>query len=127
MIDLAKLIAIDEADPTHGGWEVGGPFPAVSVIVCIDGGCGGEYPEPPCYECVCTIDEGREGATERNPLAVAIAEVIVASRNAFRELLETNRDLRGLVNILAGRLAYYTGGTVPGEIESAKHPREEEL
>lgn len=42
------------------------------------------------------------------------------------ELLTENRRLRGLVNVLADRLARYTGRTVPCEIESASHPKEHE-
>ena len=36
------------------------------------------------------------------------------------QLRGTNVELRGLVNVLAYRLAEYTGGTEPGEIEKAE-------
>lgn len=56
---------------TPGPWEVGGPFPGVSVIVCVDGGCGGESPEPPTYEPIATLDQRTTGEPSQQTLADA--------------------------------------------------------
>jgi hypothetical protein len=67
-----------------GTWEVGGPYPGVSVVVMVDGGTGWPDPTPPVYEPVCIIDSRTDG--EPDEMALADAHLIVAAKNLYREL-----------------------------------------
>ncbi len=50
MTDLPSLREA-VAKMTPGPWEVGGPFPSVSIVVKVDAGCAyGDSPEPPSYD-----------------------------------------------------------------------------
>jgi hypothetical protein len=82
MTDIARLREL-EAAATKAPWEVGGPYPGTSVIVCIDPGCGGPDAEPPAYDAVCILDQRIEG--EPNKQARADAVIIAAARNALVE------------------------------------------
>ncbi len=71
-----------DINPLDELWEVGGPYPGVSVIYCVDGGCTHpDHAEPPQYEPACIIDQNIRG--EQNPEALSIAERIVAEHNAL--------------------------------------------
>ena len=83
-----------KADPTGGGWEVGGPFPSVSVICCVDPGIpAGPDAEPPRYDCVCSVDIGIEGIKHLNQISVQIAELIVACRESAPRMAREIRQL----------------------------------
>jgi hypothetical protein len=83
-----------KADPTGGGWEVGGPFPAVSIIVCVDPGiCSGPDAEPPCYDSVCSVDIGIQGAKHLNKVSIQIAELIVVCRESAPRMAREIREL----------------------------------
>lgn len=73
------------SEHTPGPWEVGGPYPSVSVIVCIDAGCGWPNPEPSAYEAICILDQRTEGVPSEQ--AVANAEFIVRACNAHEDLV----------------------------------------
>lgn len=77
------------AEHTPGPWVVGGPYPGTSVCVVVDGGCGGEYPEPPVWEPICILDQRTEG--EPNQQAQANARLIAAAPELLAALkgLET--------------------------------------
>ena len=69
--------------------EVGGPYPAVTVIRCVDGGYIGPHGngcEPPQYEPICVVHQNPEGDYETQPPseAVAIAERLAACWNYCR-------------------------------------------
>lgn len=64
---------------TPGPWYVLGPHPSVNVGPCVDGGCGGEYPEPPQYDPVCQVHWCPEYKTEATPEAMANAKLIAAA------------------------------------------------
>ena len=43
---------------TPGQWQIGGPYPAVSVVVCADpGSTHPEHAEPPTYEPVAILSD----------------------------------------------------------------------
>lgn len=77
---------------TPGPWEVGGPYPGVSVIVCVDGGCGGDAPEPPLYEPICIVDSRKTG--EQSAQALADARLIAAAP----EMLEALKVAQDILN-----------------------------
>lgn len=71
---------------TPGPYEVGGPYPGTSVIVCIDGGSTHpDHAEPPTYEAVAILDQRIEGTPD--PESQANASGIVWLRNHADELL----------------------------------------
>jgi hypothetical protein len=80
------------AKMTPGPWHVGGPHPGVSVVVCVDGGCGGDTPEPPAYEPICILDNRTCGDVNPEPLADAAG--IVLLRNSASGLLDEVDRLR---------------------------------
>jgi hypothetical protein len=71
------------SEHTKGPWMVGGPYPGVSVIVCVDGGSAGDSPEPAAYEAVAILDSRVEG--QPNPEIVANARLIAAAPDFYRE------------------------------------------
>ncbi len=73
------------ADHTPTPWEVGGPYPSVTIIRMVNPGSGFPDPSPPEYECVCWLDQRTEG--ERNPEVVALAERICVAVNAHDALV----------------------------------------
>lgn len=90
--ELKRLKELEaEVSKICGDWELGGPYPSVSVITCVDAGCGdgfGECPEPPSYEPICLIHTVNESdAPPPPPAAVLLAEFIAALRNAARDLI----------------------------------------
>ncbi len=67
--------------------EVGGPYPSVTVIRCVDGGyIGPNGCEPPQYEPICVVHQNPEGDYETQPPseAIAIAERLAACWNYCR-------------------------------------------
>ncbi|MDD4888667.1 MAG: hypothetical protein PHU85_01960 [Phycisphaerae bacterium] len=100
MIDLTELRRLYAA-ATEGTWEVGGPWPEVTVIVMVDGGCGGECPEPPLYEPVCVVYDCVDDYNTSPPeQAVADATFISAARAAVPELCDEVERLRAVVATL---------------------------
>lgn len=78
---------------TPGPWEVGGPYPGVSVIVCVDGGRGGPDPEPPTYEPIAILDQRKNG--EQSKQALVDARLIAAAPEllaACKALLDKGPD-----------------------------------
>jgi hypothetical protein len=71
---------------TPAPWIVAGPYPSVSVVVCVDGGSGYPDPHPPSYEPVCIVDQRTEG--EPSALALADARLIAAAPDLLASLLE---------------------------------------
>lgn len=61
---------------TKGPWECGGP--GISVIYCVDPGCGGPDAKPPCYDVVATLDQKQP--CEPSPQALADADFIAHAR-----------------------------------------------
>jgi len=93
----AEQMAELQKKATPGPWEVGGPYPGTSVIVCIDGGsCGwGEAPEPPAYEPICILDQRTEGVPNEQARLNA-AFIAAASRYDFTTANERRvRELEG--------------------------------
>ena len=81
--------------------EVGGPYPAVTVIRCVDGGYIGPHGngcEPPQYEPICVVHQNPEGDYETQPPseAVAIAERLAACWNYCRGLPTAALDGEGV-------------------------------
>ena len=64
---------------TPGPWEVMGPWPSINVCVMVDGGCGGECPEPPIYEPVCVVHQSVDFKTEASDKTKADAYLIAAA------------------------------------------------
>jgi hypothetical protein len=65
---------------TPGPWEVGGPYPSVTVITMVDPGCGGPDAEPPYYEPVAYIYDGAPDYNKPPPdVAIADARLIAAA------------------------------------------------
>ena len=79
------------AEHTPGPWVVGGPYPGTSVCVVVDGGCGGEYPEPPVWEPICILDQRTEG--EPNQQAQANARLIAAAPDLLAACKRTHEIL----------------------------------
>jgi len=80
---------------TPGPWEVGGPYPGVSVIVCLDAGnASGPDPEPPTYEPICILDQRTEG--QQNEQALADARLIAAAPDLLAALRLAHRAMEGL-------------------------------
>jgi hypothetical protein len=77
-----------EPKHTPGPWYVLGPHPSVNVGPRVDGGCGGEYPEPPQYEPVCQVHWCPEYKTEATPEEMAIAKLIAAAPEMLAILIE---------------------------------------
>lgn len=90
--DKLKAMLVEQRDvyAETGRWEVGGPWPSVSVIYCVDGGSSGMYdaPEPPTYAPICLIHQSRDFTTPPPLSAIAAAEVIADIFNAFEALAE---------------------------------------
>ncbi len=81
------------SEHTPGPWEVGGPYPGVSVIVCTDPGVSqGPDPEPPVYDPICILDSRIDG--EPDPRTVADARLIAAAP----DLLAALKGLRDVVH-----------------------------
>ena len=89
-LDLDALLAIVR-QRTPGEWEVGGPYPTTTVIVCVDGGQGWPEPEPPAFECVALIDRRIEG--DPHPQAQADSAAIVIAVNNFEPLIALCKQL----------------------------------
>lgn len=63
---------------TPGPWEVGGPYPAVSVIYCVEAPrADPDNPDPGHYEAICLLDSRADG--EPNPQALIDARLIAAA------------------------------------------------
>jgi hypothetical protein len=63
----------------------------------VDAGCGGEYPEPPRYEPICTVHQSVDYVTEASDqakadaqLIAAVAELLDAAEWAFAYLTNPN-------------------------------------
>lgn len=82
--DLDAIRARLEA-ATDGPWETGGPYPGVSVIACIDGGCGWPEPEPPEYAPVSILSNAQTG--EPHPQHLADANLIAHAPVDIERLL----------------------------------------
>lgn len=70
---------------TPGDWEVGGPWPSVTVIVCVDGGSSGPDAEPPMYEPVAYLHQAVDYKKPPPPQAEADAAHIADARTALPE------------------------------------------
>lgn len=68
-----------EPNPITDRWEVGGPYPAVSVIYLVADGCGPPDPEPPVYEAICQLWPNDQG--EAPGEVKRLAERIVQDHN----------------------------------------------
>jgi hypothetical protein len=67
---------------TDGHWELGGPYPTVTVIHMVDGGCGYPEPEPPIYAPVAYLyDCHRDYETPPPEQAVNDAKAIALAHN----------------------------------------------
>lgn len=65
---------------TPGPWEVGGPYPSVTVITMVDAGRDWPEPEPPQYEPVCYVHDGAPTYDKPPPpVALANARLIAAA------------------------------------------------
>lgn len=84
----------EEGKATPGPWEVGGPFPSVSVIHCVDGGAGFPNPEPPTYYAICIVHQAIEG--EQPKQALVDARLIAAAP----ELLEACKDALEILDMM---------------------------
>ena len=72
-------------------WEVGGPYPGVSVCYCAEPGSGFPDPAPPRYEPIAVLDSATEG--EQNKTTLAVAEFIVTACNNHAALVAVLRDM----------------------------------
>lgn len=75
-----------------------GPWPSICVGVMVDGGCGGEYPEPPQYEPICTVHQSIDYKTEASDETKANARLIASAPDlltSLRELLAYVEAERG--------------------------------
>lgn len=83
---------------TKGPWEVGGPYPSVSVIVMVDEGYGGPDggAEPPRYEAIAILDGRTEGEQNIEALAnarlMAAAPELLDALRGFMEYFEADYD-----------------------------------
>jgi hypothetical protein len=84
--ELQRLAEL-ESKATPGPWELGGPFPTVTVITCVDVGRGWPDPEPPIYEPVAFTHQAIDFDKPPPANSVSDAEVIAAARNALPRLL----------------------------------------
>lgn len=107
---LCETLTELAAKATERPWEVGGPHPGTSVIVCVDGGTGFPDPSPPAYEAIALLDISTEG--EPNAVSQANAAYIVAACNACPALVAEVTRLRAE---LAGR----TPGPVDDAVKAA--------
>jgi len=72
---------------TPGTWEVGGPWPTVTVVHCVDGGSGFPDPEPPIYEPICyTHQSCGDFKTPPPDTAIADARLISAAPEMLKAL-----------------------------------------
>ena len=73
-------------------WEPGGPYPSVSVIVCIDGGiASGPDAEPPAYDPVAWIYQAQPETYSDPPPEQAVADrnyIVAACNNVPRLVAE---------------------------------------
>ncbi len=76
---------------TPGPWEVGGPYPSVSVIYCVDPGCGGPDAEPPFYEPICILGEPDAAHREQ---CLADASLIAAAPDLLAALEHAKKVIR---------------------------------
>lgn len=81
---------------TKGPWEVGGPYPGVSVIFMADAGYGGPDggAEPPRYEAICIVDGRTEG--EQSPEALANAHLIAQAPRMYRALEDIAKGMASI-------------------------------
>ena len=85
--------------------EVGGPYPSVTVIRCVDGGyIGPNGCEPPQYEPICVVHQNPEGDYETQPPseAIAIAERLAACWNYCRGIptAALEGEAKGVIELL---------------------------
>lgn len=74
------------SEPTKRPWEVGGPYPRVSVIKVVSYGSASPVePEPPTSERLCAMDDSGDGT--RSEQALADAELIVRAVNSHDALV----------------------------------------
>lgn len=71
---------------TPGPWEVLGPYPSINVGILVDGGCGGEYPEPPRYEALCQVYLDPQFKQEASDETKANAYLMAASPDLLAAL-----------------------------------------
>jgi hypothetical protein len=95
----------DDGGCTH--WEVGGPYPSVTVITCVEGGTfSGENCEPPRYEPVCYVHDCGDDFNSPPPQhSLDIAEYIAASGYDIQFLLAEVKRLRAENERLRAALA----------------------
>ncbi len=104
MLDL-KPIKERESKATKGPWILGGPFPQVSVCVCVDEGC--TYPAdqaaPPIFEPIAIFGESTDSSKSYCPDADFVAESRQDIPNLIAEVEQLRTKLRRL-EIGYGRL-----------------------
>jgi hypothetical protein len=89
-----EVAEAEKVEHTPGPWKVGGPYPSVSVVVCVAGSGSGD--EPPIYEPVCIVDGRTTGKPDKQALAdahliaaaPALAEALLAITDAHQLLVE---------------------------------------
>ena len=104
---------------TKGPWEVGGPYPSLCVMVCVDSGSTHpEYAEPPHYEMVCKIyDSAPEYLYECAWQGKADADFIAHAREDVPYLLDEiarlrreNEELIRVIHRREDEIEYLEGG-----------------
>lgn len=101
----------------YDDWEVGGPYPGTSVIVCVAPGCSGPDPEEPVYAPIAVLDQRTKG--EPSERARANAAFMVYAHTHWNSAVKELNQLR-----IACQLAlnYHTNGaptleTIYGEVD----------
>lgn len=112
----SRIAEIEERErkATAGPWEPGGPYPGVSVVVCVDAGSTDpENASPPAYGAIAILDQITEG--EPNTQASRDAAFIAAARSDIPFLLAELKKARGALRKIAEEECAHPGRiTGPG-------------